>query len=105
MTTYFKEKAFRSKKATQSAKGERCTLQTPYCNNDPSTVVFCHAPCEDKGTSIKSPDFWGAHGCSSCHDYLDGRYTVKPTDEEQIFYWFRGNYRTLKRQFNNGVFR
>jgi hypothetical protein len=43
------------------------------CNFNPETVVLCHAPHPNKGTAIKGPDTWGAYGCSSCHDEMDGR--------------------------------
>lgn len=27
-----------------SARGQTCTMRSDWCNHDPSTVVFCHAP-------------------------------------------------------------
>ena len=104
MSTYFKRKKIVSKKARQSARGERCTLQTPFCGGRTDTVVLCHAPSESKGTGTKSDDFWGAFGCSKCHDFLDGRKGLIPNEAEARFYWMRGIYRTLQRQFDKGVF-
>ena len=61
-------------KIRQSARGDTCTFQIPgVCNNDPETVVLCHAPHPDKGMGHKSPDTWAAYGCSDCHAEIDGR--------------------------------
>ena len=89
---------------TRAARGQECTLQFhPYCNNDPSTVVFCHAPSEDKGWAIKSPDWWGADGCSVCHDIVDGRKKTSMTSEEINEGWLRGIYMTIRRRIRQGV--
>ena len=46
-------------KLTKAAKGQECTIQLfPYCNFNPETTVFAHAPSEDKGMARKSPDWW-----------------------------------------------
>lgn len=58
----------RSKKITQSAKGESCTLQIAgFCHGDTDSVVFCHFPDESHGMGIKSDDICGggAHAFSS----------------------------------------
>lgn len=61
-----------SKKITQSAKGEECTLRIPgVCNHDPSTTVFAHMNGGGMGT--KHHDIHGCYACSKCHDWLDGR--------------------------------
>lgn len=73
MLSNFKVKKIRSKKITQSAKGEFCTLRVPgVCNNDPDTTVFAHLP-GNKGTSTKNHDLFGVYACNRCHDWLDGR--------------------------------
>lgn len=100
MKSYFKPQKVKSKALTDSAKGEQCVLNTPVCSHDRETVVFCHAPSEGKGVATKSDDFWGAFGCSNCHQWLDSN---KGTDKERQFYWLRGIYRTLKRQFDKGL--
>lgn len=33
--------------------------------------MFCHLP--GGGMGRKQPDLFGAYGCSSCHDAVDGR--------------------------------
>lgn len=63
----------RSKKITDSAKGEDCTLRIPgICNGNPETTVFAHLP-GNKGTGTKNHDIFGVYACSDCHDWLDGR--------------------------------
>jgi len=78
--TLLKRKPIRSKKITQSARGEECTLNGVNCNYDSSTTVFCHLNeyWAGKGMGIKSHDI-GFYGCSNCHqDYdqnkLDDKY-------------------------------
>lgn len=89
----------------KAAKGEECTIQLhPHCNGNPETTVFAHAPSDDKGMSLKSPDYWGAYSCSSCHDIVDGRKKVDDISAEEIYRCFiRGVYRTLKRRIEQGV--
>lgn len=91
-------------KLTKAAKGEDCKIQIyPYCNGNPETVVFCHAPSEDKGMGIKSPDFWGADGCSVCHDIVDGRKRVDLPSDVIGDCFVRGIYRTLKNRIERGL--
>jgi hypothetical protein len=58
---------------TRSARMRPCALRLSVCNNDPETTVFAHAPSIDSGMGYKSPDWWGAYACSTCHDLIDGR--------------------------------
>jgi len=61
-------------KITKSARGERCAFRFPgICNFNTETTVFCHINTKYKGIGMKSPDLFGAYGCSNCHDALDGR--------------------------------
>ena len=91
-------------KLTKAARGQECTLEIhPYCNGMPETVVGCHAPSEDKGMGIKSPDWWLADGCSSCHDVVDGRTKTDLSKQEISEYIVRGVYRTLKRRIAAGI--
>lgn len=93
-------------KLTQAAKGKECTVQIyPYCNNNPETTVFAHAPSEDKGWGIKSPDWWGAFACSTCHNIVDGRMKVDLRKDEIYRCFMRGVYRTLKIQIEDGNIR
>lgn len=63
-----------SKKLRDSARGQDCTLRTPFvCNHNPETTVLAHLPVGMKGTGMKSPDLFAVFACSACHDALDGR--------------------------------
>jgi len=98
----------RSKKITNAARGEQCTLQiVGVCNGNPETVVFCHFPDRDThGMGHKADDVSGGFGCSACHDYLDGR--VPPHDaarwrNERDGYLRRSQQRTMRRLFELGI--
>lgn len=93
------------KKITEAARGRECTIQLhPYCNGDTSTTVFCHAPSERKGTGLKSPDFWGAFGCSACHDIVDLRFISDDISRKEIDDGFiRGIFRTQYILFSEGI--
>jgi len=94
-----KPKKYRSKKITQSAKGNSCTFRIPgVCNHDNDTVVFCHAPSSMKGVGTKSDDFWGADGCRNCHSYVDSH-----SDFEMAHYWMPAIFETLRRRFDKGL--
>ena len=59
---------FVSKALRNFAKGQECTLKSEWCNNNPETVVLCHARRRaGAGMASKPHDFWGYHGCSGCH--------------------------------------
>ena len=91
-------------KLTKAARGQECTIQLyPYCNGNPETTVLAHAPCEDKGMSLKSPDWWGADACSTCHDIIDGRMKTDIPREEVYEAHIRGVYRTQRRRIEQGV--
>jgi len=61
-------------KITKSARGEDCAFRFPgICNFNTETTIWCHINTKYKGTALKSPDLFGAPGCSACHDALDGR--------------------------------
>ena len=91
-------------KLTKAARGKECTVQIhPYCNMNPETTVLAHAPCEDKGMARKSPDWWGADSCSTCHDIIDGRKKVDVSNEEIKDCHIRGVYRTIKRRIEQGL--
>ena len=94
----------RSKKITESAKWQECTLQIAgECNYDPATVVFCHFPDESHGTAIKSDDLSGGFGCSSCHDCVDNRRYSREFIEYRDFYMRRAQTRTMRKLFEIGV--
>jgi hypothetical protein len=96
----------RSKKITQSAKGEECAMNGPICNYIPETVVWCHSNYgeDGKGKGVKSHDIYGFYGCSHCHAYYDGRdvpekapgYYPGVNSKQEREYWF---YRAMKRSW------
>jgi len=93
----------KSKKIRDAARGEECTVELhPYCCGDPATTVLAHAPSPRKGGSIKSPDWWGAHACSICHDIVDGRRKTDLSSEEIHRCLMRGVFRTMERLIEEG---
>lgn len=91
-------------KLTKAARGQECTIQIyPYCNFNPETTVFAHAPSEDKCLSRKSPDWWGADSCSACHDIVDGRIRTDLAADEIYRCFMRGVFRTIKRRIEQGL--
>ena len=91
-------------KITRSARNEDCALRIPgICNFDPDTVVFCHAPCVDKGMGYKSPDWWGAYGCSDCHDVVDSRVAWHKMDWAFADIWLPAIYETQKKLIAKGL--
>lgn len=68
MNANFKVPMFVSKKLRDFAEGQECQMKSEWCNGDPSTVVLCHSRRRaGAGTAQKPHDFWGYHGCSTCH--------------------------------------
>ena len=92
-------------KLTKAARGQECTVRLyPYCNFDITTTVFAHAPSPYKGTSIKSPDWWGADCCSVCHDIIDRRKRVSDLSEYEILErFFYGIFETHQRRIDQGI--
>lgn len=65
-----------SKKLRDSARGRDCQVRIPgVCNFNPETTVLAHLNGGGMGT--KKSDIHSAFTCSSCHDVLDGRVSVK----------------------------
>jgi len=60
-----------SEKLRNSAKGQHCTLRTPWCNHDPETTVLCHLNSTVKGMGNKGDDFFAVFGCHACHEAID----------------------------------
>jgi hypothetical protein len=64
-----KDPMFVSDKLRRFAKGQECQMKSEWCNGDPATVVLCHSRRRaETGMAEKPHDFWGYHGCSSCHE-------------------------------------
>lgn len=55
---------FRSKKLTDAANGQYCTLEIPnVCIGGTETTVPCHSPLGEDRNGSKAPDFAVADGC------------------------------------------
>lgn len=96
MKSFFKREPYRNKKILQSARGQECTMNSPNCNHDPSTVVFCHSnyQSDGKGAGVKADDCFGFFGCSGCHHWYDELYWNK---EEKFEYFHRAMKRTWRK--------
>lgn len=94
----------RSKKLRDSANGQDCTLNIAgICSYDSATTVLAHLPDESHGMSQKADDISGAFACSQCHDCIDGRHTVKLSNEDKEFYMRRGQNRTWRKWIDMGL--
>ena len=88
-------------KLTRSAELRTCTVRLPDCGA--KGCVFAHAPSWASGTALKSPDWWGAYACASCHDILDGRKPSRLTRTEKKAVWFRAIFETQAIMFDEGL--
>lgn len=81
------------------ARGQSCTIRIPgHCTFDELTTVLCHDRSAGvAGMGQKPCDFNGAHGCSACHDVVDGRKRTDYTREEVRAMFADGKSRTLER--------
>ena len=93
----------RSAKIRQSARGESCTMNSPQCNYNPETVVWCHSNFGEhgKGYGIKAHDMFGFYGCSACHYWLDIGTTASA--EEKRFRFSLAHARSLLRLIEKGI--
>ena len=101
-----KHKPIRMKKIRDSARGQECQANTPYCNHDSDTVVLCHyGTAGEKGMGLKPSDTSAAYCCSGCHDWLDMRTQsgVALESQDREYYWFRALRRTWALLVANGV--
>ena len=93
----------RIKKIRDSARGQDCQVLSPWCNNNPETVVFAHyRAAGESGMGLKPDDTSGVYACSGCHDALDGR-TSWDNETEKDWYWFRAMRRTWALLITEGV--
>lgn len=89
-------------KLLKAAQGQECTMQTPWCNNNPQTVVACHSnDGEDgKGMGQKADDIFIAFGCSGCHKWYDEGPVSK---EEKRDVFIRAMKRTWRILIKNEI--
>ncbi len=83
--------AWECKKLRQSAKGRACTMNSPWCNGNPETTIWCHSNHEEHGKSMggKSHDIFGFYGCSDCHQWYDIASRQQGFSNEVRRDWFR----------------
>jgi hypothetical protein len=84
-------------KLTKAARGMPCTIRVPgFCNANPETTVACHyrSVSLGAGMGIKTPDWLSAHGCSGCHDAVDGRVRTPFSRDELRLMHAEGVMRT-----------
>ncbi len=85
----------------EEARGQECQIRSEFCNRDDSTTVLCHL--NSGGWAYKVPDLFGAHGCSSCHQYVDGGYTEHGHTKDQAdLALLRGMARTQELLIHRG---
>lgn len=78
------------------ARGKPCMIRAPLiCNGDVSTTVLAHVRMVGiSAMAMKAPDFFGAWGCSACHDYVDGRLPTMDSYEKRRLVHIEGTLRT-----------
>lgn len=80
-----KNKRLKSKKITDSAKNENCTLRiSGVCNFNPETTVFAHI--NGAGMGIKAHDIHGCYACSNCHTWIDEHRNSCTYDADYDFF-------------------
>jgi hypothetical protein len=88
-----------SKKLRDSARGQPCTVRSPWCEYVSETTVLAHLPSQVKGMGNKGDDWHAVFSCASCHAAMDQR---KPGAE-----WARlqidAIQRTQRRWFEMGL--
>ncbi len=91
-----------SKKIRNSARGEDCTLRLHECNGNNETVVLCHIG-SNRGMGIKCADYFAIYACSSCHDVIDGRVSVKGAGMDIQYEKLRALEETQGKLINKGL--
>jgi hypothetical protein len=81
-------------------------MQSPSCNGDPATTVWCHSNHSEhgKGVGLKAHDIFGFYGCSACHRWYDEDskfFRVGPEVREH--YFRRAHDTSLLRLVQKGV--
>ena len=100
---------YRAQKIRNSARDKACTMQSPRCNGNPATVVWCHSNKSEhgKGMGLKAHDIFGFYGCSGCHHWYDieSRQDRSVTELERNTYYQRAADRSLLIIVQEGILR
>jgi hypothetical protein len=62
-----------SQRLRDSARGQSCTLRTPWCEYCSETTVLAHLPSPIKGMGNKGDDYHAVFACAPCHEAMDQR--------------------------------
>lgn len=91
MNAHWREPRWESKKLRDSAKGRDCTMVSPWCNGDASSVVWCHSNHSEhgKGIGVKAHDIFGFYGCGACHVWYDTLSKQQGISNEERRHWFQ----------------
>ena len=105
-----KQKRYRNRKYLAAARDNPCTLNSPACNYDSATTVFCHLneSFAGKGMGKKADDFAGFDGCSGCHDLYDRRryleaHLQEEWQKDENFYVLRAMTKTIRDRIERGI--
>lgn len=60
-------------KLRQSARGQQCTVRSPWCEYVTEKTVLAHLPSQVKGMGNKGDDWHAVFCCASCHEAMDQR--------------------------------
>lgn len=99
MYPIIKPQRVKSKKCTNSANGERCTIRLAAgngCTDQPGAVVACHITAGTSKTGSKPSDLVIAYGCNVCHGMIDGSIKHSYSKEEVLEAKLRGLTETLE---------
>jgi len=92
----------KSKKITDSAKGEDCQVRLAgICNFDRETTVAAHLG--GGGMGVKVDDIFIAYSCSSCHSAIDGQTRGACSREELKLAHLEGVIRTQRILLKKGL--
>lgn len=87
------------------ARDKPCQIRVVgVCNGDPQTTVLAHLRMAGiSGMGTKAADILGAHACSACHDYVDGRTHVRSDPQTRRLLLLEGIARTQAALIKDGL--
>ena len=93
----------RSKKLTNIARNQPCSVLLPFKTHNSETSVWahCNEAAKGKGAMLKSQDVFGAISCAECHFEIDQGFQY--TREEKREYMRQGMRRTRQYLIAQGL--